>query len=39
MNEHPEMFEQEARKARSIAILRSEGVPYIEHLPAIEAED
>jgi hypothetical protein len=33
------MSEEEARKARSIAILRREGVPYIEHLPLIEGED
>jgi hypothetical protein len=28
--------EAEARKARSIAVLRKEGVPYVEHLPPIE---
>jgi Domain of unknown function (DUF4272) len=33
------MSEEEARKARSIAILRREGVPYIDHLPLIEGED
>ena len=30
--------EGEARKARSIAILKAEKVPFIEHLPAIETE-
>lgn len=28
-----------ARKARSIAILKSEAIPYIEHLPVIETEE
>ena len=28
----------EARKARSIGILKREGIPYIEHLPCIEPE-
>ncbi|MGL4236850.1 DUF4272 domain-containing protein [Tabrizicola sp.] len=30
--------EAEARKARSIAVLEAEGVPYITHLPVIETE-
>jgi hypothetical protein len=30
--------EAQARKARSIAILKKEGVPFIEHLPVIETE-
>lgn len=30
--------EQEERKARSIAILKEKGVPYIEHLPVIEID-
>lgn len=29
--------EAEQRKARSVAVLKKEGVPYIEHLPLIEA--
>src|SRR5215469_10878157 len=28
-----------ARKERSIAILKSEAIPYIEHLPVIETEE
>jgi hypothetical protein len=39
ISEQPEMSGEGARKARSIAVLRSEGVPYIEHLPTIESED
>jgi len=30
--------EAEARKVRSIAILKKEGVPFIDHLPVIETE-
>lgn len=30
--------EVQARKQRSIEILRSEGVLYVDHLPVIEAE-
>ncbi|HWY87497.1 MAG TPA: DUF4272 domain-containing protein [Gemmataceae bacterium] len=30
--------EAQARKARSIAILKKEGVPFIDHLPVIESE-
>ena len=30
--------EAQARKARSIAILKNEGVPFIDHLPVIETE-
>ena len=30
--------EAQSRKARSIAILKKEGVPYIDHLPIIETE-
>jgi hypothetical protein len=34
----PMADEAQARKARSIAILKKEGVPFIEHLPLIETE-
>jgi hypothetical protein len=36
--EKPMADEAQARKARSIAILKKEGVPFIEHLPLIETE-
>jgi len=36
--DNPVPDEAQARKARSIAILKKEGVPFIEHLPVIETE-
>jgi len=36
--EAAEQREMQSRKERSISILKAEGVPYIDHLPVIEAE-
>jgi len=36
--DNPMPDEAQARKARSIAILKKEGVPFIEHLPVVETE-
>jgi len=36
--ESPTDHEAQLRKARSIAVLRKEGVPFIDHLPVIETQ-